>query len=122
MRLLKRNLTEFEYLPYMGESDIDPETGMHTGEPVPTYGDPVPCEGNISIPSQLVNPTFYGEDIRYTHTLVMDFPETEMDEYGLILWNGDTYKIRAIRPSLNVLSMALRKLTKNHSDGEEDEP
>ena len=118
MKLLKRNLTEFGYLPYMGESDIDPETSMHTGEPVPTYGDPIPLEGNISIPSQLVNPTFYGEDIKYTHTLVMEPPETEIDEYGLILWKGDTYKIRAVRPSLNFLALALRKRTKNNADGE----
>lgn len=120
MKLLKRNLTEFEYIPYLEESDIDPETGMHTGDPVPTYGDPIPCEGNISIPSQLVNPTFYGEDIRYTHTLVMEPPEEEIDEYGLILWKGETYEIRAVRPSMNVLSMALRKRTENHSDGEDE--
>lgn len=118
MKLLKRNLKEFDYLPYIGESDIDPETGKHTGEPVPTYGKPVQYEGNISVPSQLVNPTFYGEDIRYTHTLVMEPPETDINEYGLVVWEGDTYEIRAIRPSLNVLSLALRKRTKDHSDGE----
>lgn len=118
MKLLKRNLTEFEYLPYMGESDIDPETGLHTGDPVPQYGDPIPLEGNVSIPSQLVNPTFYGEDIRYTHTLIMEPPETEIDEYGLILWKGDLYEIRAVRPSMNFLAMALRKQTKAQ-DGEE---
>lgn len=118
MKLLKRNLTEFEYLPYKGESDIDPETGLHTGDPVPQYGEPIPLEGNISTPSQLVNPTFYGEDIKYTHTLVMEPPETAIDEYGLIQWNGDTYDIRAVRPSLNFLALALRKRTKDHADGE----
>lgn len=118
MKLLKRNLTEFKYLPYMGESDVDSETGMHTGDPVPQYGEPVPLEGNISIPSQLVNPTFYGEDIKYTHTLVMEPPETAIDEYGLILWKGDTYEIRAVRPSLNLLALALRKRTKNNADGD----
>lgn len=117
MKLLKRNLTEFEYLPYTGESDIDPDTGLHTGEPVPQYGEPIPLEGNISTPSQLVNPTFYGEDIRYTHTLVMEPPEEEIDEYGLIFWQGDTYEIRAVRPSLNVLALALRKRTKDHAEG-----
>lgn len=119
MRLLKRNLTEFEYLPYEGESDLDQETGRHTGEPVPVFGDPIPFQGNISIPSQFVNPTFYGEDIRYTHTLVMEIPETEINEYGLIRWKDNVYEIRALRPSLNVLSLALRKRTKDNSDGED---
>lgn len=118
MKLLKRNLTEFEYLPYKGESDIDPETGLHTGDPVSQYREPILLEGNISTPSQLVNPTFYGEDIKYTHTLVMEPPETAIDEYGLIQWNGDTYDIRAVRPSLNFLALALRKRTKDHADGE----
>lgn len=118
MKLLKRNLTEFEYLPYTGESDIDPETELHTGDPVLQYGEPIPMEGNISIPSQFVNPTFYGEDIKYTHTLVMEPPETAIDEYGLIRWKDDIYEIRAVRPSLNFLALALRKRTKNNADGE----
>ena len=121
MKLLRRNLTEFEYVPYEGESDIDPETGWHTGDPKPQYGEPVQLEGNISIPSLLVNPTFYGEDIKYTHTLVMEPPDTEIEEYGLILWKGDTYSIRAVRPSLNFLALALRKQTKDHSDDEGNE-
>lgn len=123
MRLLKRNLTEFEYLPYEGESDLDPDTGMHTGEMRPQYGDPIPYEGNISVPSGYVNPTFYGADIRYTHTLVMEPPgedETQIDEHGLIRWRGNLYEIRAVRESLNVLSVALRRRTGNH--GEPYEP
>lgn len=120
MILLKRNLKEMEYIPYEGESDIDPTTGRHTGEPVPSYGEPIPFKGNISAPSQYVNPTFYGEDIRYTHTLIMEPKEgLSVDEYGLIRHNEDTYEIRAVRPSLNYLSLALRKQTVNHADGED---
>ena len=121
MKLLKRNLRAFEYMPYEGESDLDPDTGLHTGEPAPAYGKPIPMKGNISTPNLMVNPTFYGEEIRYTHTLVMDPKDGEcIDEYGLILWKGDEYEIRAVRRSLNVLSLALRKRTVNHSDGEEE--
>ena len=120
MKLLKRNLKEMEYIPYEGESDIDPDTGLHTGEPVQSYGEPIPFLGNISAPSLYVNPTFYGEDIRYTHTLAMEpTDEFEVNEYGLIRYNGDTYEIRAVRPSLNYVTLALRKQTINHSDGEE---
>ena len=123
MKLLKRNLDEFEYLPYTGnESDIDPETGLHTGEPVPEYGEPVLYEGNISTPNLLANQTFYGTDTRFTHVLLMDDPDAEIDEYGLIRYKGGLYDIRAVRRSLNVLSAALRKQTKDHAEGEPDEP
>ena len=121
MKLLKRNLQEFEYLPYAGESDLDPETGLHTGEPVQTFGTPVALEGNISVPSQYVNSTFYGEDIRYTHTLVMLKPEdVKINTYGKIRWKDEEYEIRAVRESLNHLNVALRKRTAQHaeSDGE----
>lgn len=122
MILLKRNLKEMEYLPYEGESDIDPTTGQHTGEPVPSFGEPIPFLGNISAPSQYVNPTFYGEDIRYTHTLVMDpHADFPVNEYGMIRYLGDLYEIRAVRPSLNYISLALRKQTKDHSEEVEDE-
>lgn len=120
MILLKRNLKEMEYIPYEGESDIDPDTGRHTGEPVPSYGEPIPFMGNISTPSGYVNPTFYGEDIRYTHTLAMEPTDKfEPSEYGLIRYNDDTYEIRAVRPSLNYITLALRKVTVNNTDGDE---
>ena len=118
MILLKRNLKEMEYIPYEGESDIDPTTGLHTGEPVPSYGEPIPFHGNISAPSQYVNPTFYGEDIRYTHTLAMEpTDDVPVDEHGLIRYNGDTYEIRAVRRSLNYITLALRKQTVNNDSG-----
>ena len=124
MRLLYRNTTEFEYLPYDGmETDLNDE-GEHTGEFHPAYGEPVTYRGNISTPSGRENQTFYGEDIRYTHTLVMDDPQAEINEHGVIRWKGDLYDIQSVHPSLNVLSIALRKQTVAHddpyeSDGEE---
>ena len=122
MRLLKRNLTTFEYIGSTGqETDIDPETGLHTGEPRMEYAEPVEYEGNISTPSLLVNQTFYGMDIRYTHVVVMDDPEADINEYGLIRWNDDLYDIRAVRRSLNVLSLAIRKQTKNNAEEESPE-
>ena len=119
MILLKLNLKDMEYIPYEGESDVDPDTGRHTGEPVPSYGEPIPFQGNISTPSLYVNPTFYGEDIRYTHTLIMEPTEDfTPDEYGRIRYQDELYEIRAVRPSLNYLSLALKKLTVNHAEGE----
>lgn len=118
MKCLKRNLTKFTYRKYLGESDYDPETGEHTGEPIPQYSDPVPYEGNISAPSSFANQTLFGVDTRYTHVLVMDDPEADIEETGVIEWKGRTYEVRAVRPSLNVLAVALRKQTEN-TEGEE---
>ena len=119
MRLLKRNTTEFEYLPMTDEqSDLD-EDGYHTGIFKPIYGDPIEKKGNISTPSGQANQTFYGMDLRYTHVLVMDHVDEDITETGIIRWKGDLYDIRAVRPSLNSLSVALRKQTVNHAGGEE---
>lgn len=114
MRCLERNKTEFEYLPFDSIGSDMNEDGEHTGEYTPGYGSPVTYRGNISTPSGHVNQTFYGQDIRYTHTLVMDNPEADIHEDGLIRWKGELYDIAAVRPSINVLSIALRKQTTEH--------
>ena len=122
MRLQQRNCRKMEYLPFLGETDVDPDTGMHTGEPVMQYGDPVELKGNISVPSRRTDATFYGEDVRYTHELLLPLKRKglQIEEYGLIRFQDDLYDIRAVRPSLNFVSIALQKQTVNH--GEAPEP
>lgn len=125
MRLLRRNMTKFEYLPPENEASDLNEDGEHTGEFHPVYGEPVTYRGNISAPNGQTQQQFYGEDIRYTHTLLMHDPKADIREHGLIRWRGETYDIQAVRPSLNVLSVALRRQTGTdpengpEADGEE---
>ena len=120
MKCLKRNMTEFKYLPYAGtETDLNSD-GEHTGEFHREYGTPVTYKGNISAPSGQINPTYYGDEIRYTHTLVMDDPNAEIDERGMIRWKGHQYEITAVRPSLNNLSVALRRITDEEEPAESD--
>ena len=110
MRLLIRNMTTFEYFPYDGvDTDLNSD-GEHTGEFHPSYGDPETYRGNISTPSGQTTHTFYGEDIRYTHTLVMD-KDVGIQEHGIIRWNGNLYEVTAVRPSINSVSIALRRMT-----------
>ena len=122
MKLLRRNTRTFEYLPNTGEETDLNADGEHTGVLQPVYDDPIEKRGNISTPSGQTTQTFYGEDIRYTHVLLMDTPDPDIHEDGMVRWNGDEYEVRAVHPSLNSVSIALRKLTKSHWGLEEAEP
>lgn len=128
MKCLRRNMTDFEYIPADGVLTDLNDDGEHTGEFHPSYGSPIPYRGNISSPSGHTVQQFYGEEIRYTHTLVMDDPNADIRENGIIRWKDELYDITAVRPSLNVLNVALRKQTVNHAtpdempQGEPDEP
>lgn len=119
MRLLKRNTTVFEYRPQTGEEEVL-INDHHTGNMKPIYGDPVQYRGNISAPSGFVTDQLFGIDIKYTHVLLMDKPDADIEETGLIDWKGAVYEIKAVRPSLNVLAVALKKQTANNAnaDGE----
>ena len=117
MKCLKRNMTEFEYLPYTGvDTDVDEETGLHTGVFHPIYGDPVAYKGNISSPSGSAVQAFDGLEIRYSHVLIMDDPNADIHETGKVVWKNRLYQITAVRPSLNVLSVALLAETVDHGD------
>ena len=121
MRLLKRNMTEFEYYGYTGvDSDVDAETGLHTGVPMPLYSDPVTYKGNISAPSGSVVQAFDGLEIQYTHILLMDDTKADIHEEGYIKWRGNKYDITGVRPSLNVLSVALRQRLNDYGDQREE--
>ena len=117
MKLLFRNMTDFEYLPYTGlETDIDEETGLHTGEFRPDYGSAVTYRGNISVPSGAAMQAFDGLEVRYSHILVMDDPNADIRETGKIRWKNRLYQITAVRPSLNVLSVAMLAETVDYGD------
>lgn len=113
MRLLRINLTEFSYRAYVGKTERLTEAGRHTGTYDNEYAPGVPYEGQITIPSGMTNPRMFGLDANYTHILTMEDPETDIKEQGLIDWNGDEYEITAVRPSINYLSVALKKRTRN---------
>ena len=106
-RLLKRNLTEFVYKAYAGKTEIL-NGEKHTGKFTVSYSDPVSYEGNISTAAGLTTQEWFGLDRQYTHVLLMADPETDIHEDGIIEWKGGVYEIRAVRPSLNVLAVALR--------------
>lgn len=116
-RLQKINMTQFEYRAYRGKQERLTPEGRHTGEPELIYDDPVAYEGNISVNYGYAAQKAFGLDTNYTHVLIMEDPDADIKEEGLIDWNGDTYEIRSVVPSLNYLSVSLRKRTKNAAKG-----
>lgn len=114
MRLLKRNTTEFTYRAYAGETETLSD-GRHTGNYHATYAEPVTYRGNISAPSGFATAELFGLNTPYTHVLLLDKPDAGIAENGLIDWNGGVYEIKAVRPSLNVLAVALKKTTQNNA-------
>lgn len=121
MRTLRRNTVRFQYKANTGEETEVTRGDMHTGEYDPVYADPVEYRGNISAPSGVAQANLFGINTPYTHVLVMDDPKADIREDGLVVWNGDEYEVRAVRPSLNVLNVALRKRTKNYAPPADDE-
>ena len=113
MRLLKRNTVSFDYRKYLGEQEIL-KNGHHTGNYAPAYSDPIQYRGNISAPSGFATDQLFGINTQYTHVLLMDKPDADIEESGLIEWKDAIYEIKAVRPSLNVLAVALKKQTANH--------
>lgn len=115
MRLLRRNTSVFSYRAFAGEQEVLKD-GRHTGNTKPLYAEPVQYRGNISAPSGFATDNLFGVNTKYTHVLLMDNPNADIKEDGLIDWNGSSYEIKAVRPSINVLAIALKKKTANHAE------
>lgn len=114
MRLLRRNTTTFQYRALTGEEEVLKD-GMHTGNMKPTYGEPVTYRGNISAPSGFATDNLFGVNTQYTHVLLLDKPDADISEDGMIDWRGAVYEVKAVRPSINVLAVALKKRTVNNA-------
>lgn len=108
MKLLKRNETDFTYTAYAGKEEVL-SNGRHTGKFEVSYAEPIPYRGNISVPSGQALQQLFGIETSYTHVLLMDNPDADIREDGLIQWKGYVYEIKAVRPSINVLAVALKK-------------
>ena len=114
MRLLRRDTVEFVYKPLSAEVETQTDE-RHTGNYEPTYGYSVTYRGNISIPTGFASDNLFGQNIQYSHVLLMDNTKADIQEDGIIEWRGEVYEIRAVRPSHNFLSIALKKKTANHA-------
>ena len=110
MRILRRNSSVVRYRAYQAQSEVLKD-GKHTGNYTLTYADPVKYRGTMSVANGMATDNLFGINTPYTHVLVMDKPDADIKEAGLIEWQGVLYEITAVRKSLNVLSVALRQRT-----------
>ena len=89
MRCLDINKTSFFYANLLSTEDQTDEDGLYTGETKHNYTEPTKKEGNISPAAGVATSEIFGIDTNYTHVLVMDDPECDLDELS-ILWVCNT--------------------------------
>jgi len=108
MKNLKRNERPFTYKAFKSKTEIVKD-GKRTGKMQIQYENPIPYTGNISVPNGQATQELFGINTQYTHVLIMDNPNLDIREDGLIECNGRKYEVKAARPSLNVLAIALKE-------------
>ena len=123
MRCLVRNKTKFYYALYIDKTEIKDEYGNGSGEYDVSHGNPVVALGNISSAMGETQVRQFGESERYDKVIVLDNPETQIDEYS-ILWvdtlphlnaDGTTdtphdYIVKKVARSLNGVAIAISKV------------
>lgn len=131
MRLLKRNKVPFYCAYYEGRKELVDEYGNETGEYKLKYSTPVLYKGNISAAEGEAQIREFGSDISYDRVIKLDKNEknNKIDEYS-VLWidhkpvlNADgslsdtspsyDYVVSTLAPSLNILSIAIKKVNNN---------
>lgn len=131
MRCLMRNKTSFYYALYTGQTEIKDEYGNATGQYSVEYGNPIKTLGNVSAAKGEIQSRQFGESETYDKVIVLDDPNTPIDEYS-ILWvdtrpklTGDDhlaldekgevktphdYIVKKVARSLNSVSIAISKV------------
>lgn len=131
MRCLNRNKRSFYYAPFVEKRPITDEYGNETTESEVVYGNPVSCKGNISAARGETAIRQFGEDEGYDRVIVLDKPDTPIDEYA-VLWVDSTpeldgegalatddegevltpwdYIVKKVARSLNSVSIAISKV------------
>lgn len=129
MRSLVRNKTKFYYALYEKREEIIDEYGNNTGQYELIYGEPVMMFGNVSAAVGSIRNREFGESESYDKVIVLDNPNTPIDEYSR-LW-VDTlpltheeieegaeqiphdYIVKKVARSLNSVSIAISKVDVN---------
>lgn len=85
MRCMTRNMTPFFYALYDTKEPILDEYGNESGEYEVRYHKPERSKANISAAMGETNTRQFGEDEAYDKVIVIDKPDTPIDEHS-VLW------------------------------------
>lgn len=122
LKNLKRNETSFYYCLYDSESFIKDEYGNDTGNPVISYKNPVEMRANISPATGYAQTEQFGNLDQYDKVIVTHDMSCPIDEQSVLFidrepelsesgeWLYD-YVVRRVAKSLNVISIAISKVT-----------
>ena len=123
MQCMVINQSKFYYALYVDETELIDEYGNTTGEYEVSYSNPVEMLGNVSGETGLIQVRQFGESERYDKVIVLDNPNTPINEYS-ILWvdtlphlneDGSTdtphdYIVKRVAKTLNSVSIAISKV------------
>ena len=134
MRTLLRNKTKFYYAMYEKREEITDEYGNVTGQYELIYSEPIKMFGNVSAAVGSIQNRQFGESESYDKVIVLDNPETPINEYSL-LWvdalpeldndgklvlkedgtekTPHDYIVKKVARSLNSVSIAISKVDVN---------
>lgn len=123
MRCLNKNKRMFYYALYNTKTEITDEEGYFTGEYALGFGKPKKVRANVSAARGEATVRQFGENLPYDRVIVLDDPNTLIDEYS-VLWidrkpkinrDGTTdtphdYVVKQVARSLNSVSIAVAKV------------
>jgi len=134
MRCLNRNKATFYCALYASREPMLDSSGNDTGQYAVKYANPIRYAGNISAAKGETSTRQFGEDERYDRVIVLDDPDTPIDE-NAVLWietkpmiaangrlavNADgemitpwDYIVKRVARSLNSVSIAVSKVHVN---------
>lgn len=134
MRTLLRNKTKFYYALYEKREEITDEYGNVTGQYELIYSEPIKMFGNVSAAVGSIQNRQFGESESYDKVIVLDNPETPINEHSL-LWvdalpeldndgklvlkedgtetTPHDYIVKKVARSLNSVSIAISKVDVN---------
>lgn len=115
MRCLQRNLRPFYYALYISTKPLIDDAGYLTGEHEVLYREPVEAFGNISAAKGDASVQPFGNDIQYDRVIVMDEPNTPIDEHAVLYIDRTPdqepdYEVRKVARSLNTVAIAISRL------------
>lgn len=122
MRLQQRNLRTIYYCLYQGKEALTDDQGYETGEMKLTYGVAIAMRANVSHASGFAQTEVFGTLDNYDKVVMTDDMSCPIDENTVLFIDKDPeydadgkpvydYTVRRVAKSLNVINIAVRKVT-----------